>query len=230
MRATFLIAGNFLREQRWYVVLLLVWVFGVAGILGLAGKPAGDDVMFFVRQQAGYGLALTTFMAAAAIQNDRRSRRILSILSKAVERREYLAGLLAGSVLLSVMFFTATALAASALSLRLGWATSAAWEFALPLIAAGALLASIALFFATFLHPLLATLATAVTVGAQLALERALGGGPMFDIARSLAAFHFQPQWHWPLGAACLAIAEAVILWLAAARIFALRDIAVAVE
>src|SRR5207302_1004871 len=87
-----LIAGNFLREQRWYLVLLLVWAFGSAGAMVAAENLQKDDLIFFMRQQAMYGLVVTVFMASAAIQNERRSRRILAVLSKAVGRKMVCGG------------------------------------------------------------------------------------------------------------------------------------------
>src|SRR5581483_10862091 len=48
------------------------------------------DVVFYVQQQAVYICVFSSFLAADAIHSERRSRRILLVLSKAVSRAEYL--------------------------------------------------------------------------------------------------------------------------------------------
>ncbi len=112
MQSILLIAGNSLREQRWLVLVLLAWVFGSSLVLGLDGDPRLGDAAFFLHQQAIYGVAFGTFLAASAIQNERRSRRILLVLSKGVERREYLAGLLFGVGAVEAIYVLAMALGA----------------------------------------------------------------------------------------------------------------------
>jgi len=235
MTAIALIAGNFLREQRWYMVLLLVWAFATEGMVSATGTLHRDDLVFFIRQQAVYGLAVTASMIVAAIQNERRSRHILAVLSKAVERREYLAGLLCGALVFSVVYFLAAGLGTQWMAARLQLSGAQVWGFTLPLIAAAALLAAYALFFSTFLHPLLATGATALALGAQYAVERTMPAGvatslPVFGLIHSLMAFSFQRDWSAPVATSAVAIVEAAGLWLLAAAVFKGRDIAVAVE
>jgi hypothetical protein len=245
MRAVILIAGNFVREQRWYLVLLLLWAFGMAALLGGGRHFSADELFFYLHQQAAYGLAISVFIAASAVRNERRTRRILAVLSKAVERREYLAGLLCGTVVLSTTFFMATGIGAHWMATRLHLPAAASWSFIALLIVASVLLASCAIFFSTFLHPLLATFATALALSAQIALERtiaiasspgaALAAGsesilPTYGLTRALTASPFQPGWSAPATAASLAIVEAILLWILASKVFERRDIALAIE
>src|SRR4051812_30672040 len=109
MRPVLLIALNFLRESRWAILLLLLW----AGISGAAAaysiKESQDDALFFLKQQAVYGVVFTAFLASSAIYNQRRSRRILAVLSKGLSRTEYLAGLEVGFLASAAVYSTAVA-------------------------------------------------------------------------------------------------------------------------
>jgi len=50
MRAVALIAGNFLREQRWVLLALAVYSAGMSFALMLGETPEADDLAFFARQ------------------------------------------------------------------------------------------------------------------------------------------------------------------------------------
>ena len=64
-------------------------------VLELIGpKVADDDTPAHF-----YGLAFTGLMAASGINNERRSRRMLAVLSKGIERWQYLGGLLLGAMI-----------------------------------------------------------------------------------------------------------------------------------
>ncbi len=232
MRPVVLIAGNFLREQRWFVLVLLVWVFGSAALFGLDERLSRDDALFFLRQQAAYAVALPVLIAAGAIHQERRSRRILAVLSKAVERGQYLAGLLLGSASLGVIAAVSVCIAGWWMAARVHWPGAHLPAYALLLMAAAALVASLAIFFSTFLHPLLAASATVIAVAAQLGLEGASGveALPATALVHALFGFQFQPEWHAPSTAAGLALGEALLLWLAATAVFERRDVSMAAE
>src|SRR5512147_2763313 len=108
MRPALLIAGNFLRENRWPVILLFLWGVG-SGIAGaLTVGSSLDDALFLLKQQAVYSVFFTVFLSASALYNQRRSRRILAVLSKGIERYEYLDGIVVGFS--AVSFFYSVAL------------------------------------------------------------------------------------------------------------------------
>ena len=104
MMAMVLIAANFLRENRWPIVVLLVWIVLTALAAGGFGRDhtAADDVVFYVQQQAIYICLFCTFLAAGAIYNERKSRRIVLVLAKAVKRSDYLLAILLGTLELAV--------------------------------------------------------------------------------------------------------------------------------
>jgi ABC-type transport system involved in multi-copper enzyme maturation permease subunit len=193
-----------------------------------------DDLLFYVRQQTAYGLALSLLMTSGALFNERRSRRILAVLSKALERGEYLGGLLLGTLGISALYCFATAGAATWIALRFGLPVTPLWQFAGVLLCAMTLTATFAVLFSTFLHPLITTMVAAGAIAAQIVFEHAWAREyvtmlPASGLMRSLINFDLRSR---PAvsPAVFFAIAEAAVLWLLATRIFALRDIAVAIE
>jgi hypothetical protein len=232
MRPVLLIAANFIRIQRWYVVLLLIWVFGSAAVFGLAASPPSrDDLLFYLRQQAAYAVALSLLTAAGAIHNDRRSRRILAVLSKAVERRQYIAGLLVGSLAIAAFYCVATGAVLTWLVARLKFPVASLWTYIGVLFAACILCACYSVLFGTFMNPVFSGVAAGLAIGTQVLLERALHLrlAPAFGVAQQLAAAPLG-GWTaspWPATGAAL---EGLVLWAAASAIFAMRDVAIAVE
>ena len=97
MRTIFLIAVNFVREQRWPILVLLLWVLLLA-FLGLVTDVhrQREDLLFIFKQVAVYVVVFSVFFGGSAIHNERKSRRILAVLSKAVGRQQYLSGLVGG--------------------------------------------------------------------------------------------------------------------------------------
>lgn len=235
MKPVWLIAGNFLREQRWPIVILLGWVAllsAAAGFSELRRNP--EDLFMLFEQVAIYIVVFSLFFGASAIRNDLRTRRILAVLSKGVSRRQYIAGLLLGIVIAIVIY--CLALGASGF-----WVLPPAGvpiaRFALllaGLAAASLLTACMALFFSIFLHPLLATGATVVVVGAPLAIAAVWNGywAAVIPVYSILEGFLGLSQASTAVAAwlAVLAFAEAVLLWLASAWAFSWKDVAVAVE
>jgi len=79
-----LIALNFVREQRWPILVLQLSVLGLAA-LGLLSDARSDrdDILLTFKQLGMYGVAFSIFFGGSAIYNERRSRRILAVLGKA---------------------------------------------------------------------------------------------------------------------------------------------------
>lgn len=232
MKPVLIIAANYVREQRWALILLLVWVvFGA--LLVMLGHSDREDALFFIKQQAVYGVAFSAFLAASAVHNDRRSRRILAVLSKGIERGQYLAGLLSGLMFMAGLYCLAMAAAGSWMLKTVGMPDRQLWYLLALLMVCCALVATVAVLFSTFAPPLVATALTAVALGIGIGLSEA--GitnhvlpvlSMMNEIMHYEAGKSLQPQWRsvfWGL-------AQAVVLWWLASRVFERRDIAVAVE
>ena len=177
------------------------------------------------------------FFGGSAIYNERRSRQILGVLSKAVGRQQYLSGLVLGVTIACALYCFALGLTGSWTLGESGFPVAQVWFLMASLIAACMLAGTVALMFSTFLNPFFAAGATAMVLGLPAIASQTIG-----------------PQWAyvipvWELGATVikssnsgepgkastgcpigLAVAETLAFWLLSARIFAYVDIAVAVE
>jgi hypothetical protein len=235
MRAILLIAGNFIREQRWAVLAMAVWPFLVIALVRYDRDPQ-QDFLFALGQLYAYAVFLAFFLAASAIHNERKTRRILGVLSKAVERGDYIAGLAIGIWGCVVIYCTAMAVPGiwlmDALDVPL-----AGFLLGLGLLIAAALLVGmVVLLFTTFLPPIFAVAAATVALAFPLLIEKFWQVGaskwlPAYalliaavkgtqDLAVAIEA--------WPMAA--VALGEAVLLWWLASVVFERRDIAVAIE
>ncbi len=229
-----LIAANFVRENRWPLITLLVYVAVFGGAIGMIGDSSLDDALFFLRSVGVYGLAFTGLMAASAINNERRSRRVLAVLSKGIERQQYLAGLLLGAMIDAAIYSAAVGGSGTLTLARHGHGAGAIWALVGVLMASFLLAGTAALFFSTFLHPLMATALAAVVLGAMGAAGRAVGGAwssilPAYTLADAMVSFTLR-DWRAPWLACGWAVVESFVFWLLATLVFSRRDIAVAIE
>ncbi len=228
MISAILIAGNFVRENRWPMMSLLGYVLLFGGATAFTSSNS-DDVVFFLRSVGVYGLAFTALLTASGIHNERRSRRLLAVLSKGIERWQYLCGLLLGAMFDAAIYCVAIG-AMGSWALRRSWETFLVWELVVVLMAAFLLAGTVALCFSTFLHPLMAALATAMTLGLMGAAGKISGNlFPSYALAQAMFGFGDE-GWRVPWSACASAVAWAVVFACMAAVVFARRDIAVAVE
>src|SRR4051812_25207107 len=165
MKPIFLLAWNYLREQRVFVIVLSTYlVLGTGWLVLSSQKPELDDLSFLIKQQAEYAIVFGLFMTSGAIFADRRSRRILLVLAKGIDRGQYLAGIYLGSAAALMTYLFLSGLASGILLHRvgLGWGSLTAVIFA---AAVATLLSSaIALLYSTMMHPVLAVMASVVTM------------------------------------------------------------------
>ena len=84
MRPVVLIGMNFVREQRWPLFFLLVWVLGFAvfGFL-VASETAAEDALMIFKQLTFYGVVFAVFFGSSALHSDLRSHRIFAVLMNA---------------------------------------------------------------------------------------------------------------------------------------------------
>jgi ABC-type transport system involved in multi-copper enzyme maturation permease subunit len=237
MRPSLLIAANFLREQRWVLVALVASVIVLSSLANWdRGATALEDVLYFLKQQALYGVAFAVFLASAAIHNDRRSRRILAVLSKGVERGEYLAGLLLGVWAASFIYCVAMALAGVVVFPRARVPQPSSWIIIVALLLVCMLTSAIALLLATIMPPLLAALSSAVVLGAMSAMANLFPSAalalPVFPLLKTIVDFAPGTRLRWSVELPYMAVTlvEAIVAWMLAARVFQARDVAVPVE
>ena len=144
------------------------------------------------------------------------------------------AGLLLGIVIAIALYCFALGLAATRVLPNLGVEAGRLWFLLLGLLVAALLTACLALFFSVFLHPLLATGATVMVLGAPLLIgvlsdKRWAEIVPVYPILVGFLRLSSPAEMvdGWLI---LLAFAETVGLWLLSAWLFSWKDIAVAVE
>ena len=236
MRQIGLIAFNFVREQRWPILVLMFGVVTLA-FLGLVFdlRTSREEVLLVFKQLGIYGVAFSVFFGASAIHNERKTRRILAVISKGVSRPQYISGLLIG-VGMAVAIFAVSMGVTGSWVLGAGGARAAdVWRLIACLVLACILSAAVAVLFSTFLNPLFATLATAITLGVPAVAALHFGSRwaraiPAYSLLDQLLQFSFRGKIAIPWNLVFLAVFEAIVLWLAASWIFSRRDVAVAVD
>ncbi|HLY67727.1 MAG TPA: hypothetical protein VKU60_19470 [Chloroflexota bacterium] len=236
MMSLVLMAANFLRQRRWPVLLLFLWILLTAAIAGDFGRShtALDDVVFHAQQQAIYICIFSAFLAADALHTERKSRRILLVLAKAVSRGDYLLAVLGGTGMLAVVYAVLSALCSIWLATRTMLPSGPVWEL-LPLVVAGALIsASTAVFLSTFLNPYFATACTLAIFCAPIPFHALRHPAwiwlPGFPMLAQFLQFSFRPDWSPNWMSVGTTLLEALVFWLLASAIFERRDVAVPLE
>jgi hypothetical protein len=234
MRAIILIGINFVRTQWIALAVMCTYVLGIGGIYRIHTQR--DEILFFLRWHAGYAIFFATMIAIPALQTERKTRRILAVLSKGIHRWQYLGGILCGCAMISALFCLLIGGTAAWLGQQGGIRTDGLAGIALLLFCCCLTGAATGVFFATFLHPLLATAATSTVLALPLVFVQAGWHAPwaLFPIAalfRTLwTAFHFQPLGSVVRPLIVGAIFQAIIFWVAAALVFARRDVTISPE
>jgi ABC-type transport system involved in multi-copper enzyme maturation permease subunit len=236
VRPVLLIAANFLREQRWLTLVLVLYAVGMGTLFGVGEKQvSAEDAVFFLRQQSLYAPLFSLFLAVSAIHNERKSRRIVTVLSKALTRWQYIAGLLTGILGVFSAYCLAIAIAGTWLVRSAHASVGHLWILLTVTAVACMLVSAVAMFFSTFLAPVFATAATALVVILPAVLESVAGHPwgdllPVYSLLINVSGATLSrpavADWH-PVA---IAVIETVLFWGLASWIFAGRDITTAVE
>jgi hypothetical protein len=236
MRSVILIGLNFVREQRWPLFFLLTWVLAFAAFGFFVDSPAAaEDALMIFKQLTFYGVVFAVFFGSSALHSDLRSHRIFAVLSKAVSRGQYLAGLLAGIAFVLGTFCACTGLAATWVLARYGLKLGQLWWGILALFTACILMGSLALCLSVFLPSLFAAIGSGFLAGlpAVLAL-RGVGtlkfAVPVYALLQPLLEADFNVSWHANVGTILLAWLESALVAIAASWIFMRRDIITGAE
>jgi MFS family permease len=222
------ITRRLLYQNRWIYLFLMLWPFGMAAILLVpAAKPETDDVLSILHQECLYGLGLVAFTGSALLGNEQRSRRIATVMSRAVSRRQYFFALLSAAWLPLVVYVVSFVVSGAALFAAIHRPAALLFALALAQLELGMWTAAGALFFATWLPMMLASTAS---LGLLALLGLAGYAWPGFAPARLLftlsqgdlgeAARMLQHP-----GSFVLIIAGAVLLFAAGTAIFERRDL-----
>src|SRR6266481_4567680 len=121
MRAIWLIGVNFVREQRVVLLVFVFWIFGLVAMFGLfSGSTSPREYEALFQQQTLYGIVYGLLVAVSSIHGERKSRRILAVLSKGVYRGEYIAGLMLGNALLTSIYMGTLGAVHTVVTLKFG--------------------------------------------------------------------------------------------------------------
>jgi len=237
MSPVLLIAANFLRQRRWFVLIYPLLAVAFALMMVLPENSVDQEVLqAYFLQLSIYAITIATLLASQADFNERKSRRVLGVLSKGIERRDYLAGLLAGVFISCGLFLTGTMLGTLWIASKLSLPWTPVLEAVLLMWLACCLIATITTFLATFLHPLLAVVGAFVLAGGGLAAHfMKTQGGIIFPVVELMSTAQQllvgkEANVHAIPVTVLVAAVEVIVFWLLAGRIFAYRDIAVAIE
>jgi hypothetical protein len=155
------ITRRLLYQNRWLYLLLMLWPFGMAAILLVsAGKPETDDVLSILHQECLYGLGLVAFTGSALLGNEQRSRRIATVLSRAVSRRQYFFAMVCAAWLPLALYVISFVISGVLLFSSIEGSLNLLFALALAQLALGMWTATAALFFATWLPMMLASTAS----------------------------------------------------------------------
>lgn len=237
MKAALLIAINFVREQRWpiFALLLLILLLTFLGLFTDIQREQ-EELLFIFKQTAVYVVVFSIFFGGSAIYSERKTRRILAVLSKAIGRQQYLSGLVLGVTIASTIDCISLGITGSWTLGQAGFPISQVWYLMACVTAACMLAGTVALMFSTFLNPFLGASATAIVllglpaVASQMLSAQWVNVMPVYSLTMIVmdSSFHAPGRPVWP--PIVLAVAETVLFWIIAARIFGWVDIAVAVD
>jgi hypothetical protein len=234
MMPMWLIATNFVREQRVVIYVLLGWL-AFFGILYTGWEPAKqEDLVFFFRQFAAYALILTVLLAAQGFHNDRKTRRMIAVLAKGITRRQFLGGYLIGCALFSAIYVAAFGAIQLLFGARLGFHAEI-WGTLFAIWIVSILGAAVALVFATFLPPLLVSIAALLLLVLPASLVLVVPGDwsvlfPVAHVTRHLMSFEYGTGWTGGWMFVPVAIAQTLFFWIVAAVIFDRQDVTAAIE
>ncbi len=232
MRPVFLLGANFVRTQ-WLVLLVMsLYLVSVAGVF--AYNQELQEARFFLRLHAFYLVAMAVMVAAPAVQTERRSRRIIAVLSKGIHRWQYLGGILCGSAIISAVFCAIVGGVTLVLCIRGGYPATGLAGLMAALFASCVLASAVGLFYSTFLHPFLATGAATLTLALPYVAQRAgwhppKGLFPAFWVVDNVVNFQFG-EMTGALWICSSAVMLTLLFWVGSAFIFARRDVTISPE
>jgi ABC-type transport system involved in multi-copper enzyme maturation permease subunit len=228
MSAVLLLAKSFIRQNRWLLLAFVFWPFLLGAFIWSPQHRANKvEVMELVQQEVFYGVAVVAFLASSAVYNEKRSRRIIGVLSKGVSRAQYSWGFLSACAAFDVIYFAAVAASVVWLLGASGPTMRACIYLVLQGFSAAFWAAALSLLFATFLHPFLAAAVAGSAAFAPLAAAKPnaliASAAILMNSAGGLA-----PNVAW--SAVLAAVLEGVAFMFIAIRIFTTRDVTVNIE
>ena len=227
-----LIARNFVRTQWLVITIMSAYLVGITWVFAIHEQRA--ETVFFLQWHSSYVLFLAMTLAVGAIQTERKSRRIIALLSKGIHRWQYLAGLLGGCAVIVGIFWILISGSMVLLYRQARYPLDGLPVLILALFCCCMAASSVALFYSAFLHPLLAAVACAVTLLLPYVSQPAglhLSGQwfPVFSAVGMLQRFQLNVSGEaWTISLVSLAWILGFVA--AATAVFNRRDVTTALE
>lgn len=232
MTPIFLIARNFVRTQWLVVTIMSAYLVGITWVFAVHEQPA--ETVFFLQWHSSYVLFLAVTLAVGAIQAEKKSRRIIALLSKGIYRWQYLAGLLGGCAAVVGVFWALITGSMVLLYHQGGHPLNNLPVLILALFCCCLAASAVGLFYSVFLHPLLAAAACALTLVLPYVVQ-AGGWGfpgkwfPVFSAVGMLQRFQLDSgsgAWTVTVGS----LVWVIVFLAAGAAVFNRRDVTTALE
>src|SRR5579864_169704 len=191
MRAIFLIGLNFVRTQWIAVTVMSVYILASVNLYLPTGHK--NDFFFLLRLHSGYTISVIVMMAIPVLQTERKSRRILAVLSKGIYRWQYLSGLICGCAIAAAIFCLLLGVVVLCLGQTSEMSVTGLVAAMVSLFCCCLAAAATGLFFAVFLQPLLAIVSASFTLTLPFILD-AIGwpGSEFFPLGALFKAINLQ--------------------------------------
>jgi ABC-type transport system involved in multi-copper enzyme maturation permease subunit len=218
----FYLVRPLLRLNRWLLLLLLLWPYAMAALMLFgAGRPAPDEVLALLKEECFYGIALVTFTGAYLLGNEQRSRRIITVLARAIPRWQYLLALLLAAWIPLLLYLVGFVLSGSYMLHQSGMPIHKVFDMALLQLVVGLWTGVLSIFFSVFLPSILASLASGGTMAALAYLSIAGPGRLVADTANStVASAHISAP-----SEIALTLSLSAVVFVAACALFGQRDL-----
>jgi hypothetical protein len=175
-----------LRLNRWLLLLLLLWPYAMAALTLIGERnPAPDTVLALLKEECLYGIALVAFTGAYLLGNEQRSRRVITVLARAIHRWQYLLALLLAAWLPLVLYTVGFVLSGSVMLHQAHVPMRLVLDMAILQLVVGLWTGTLSILFSVFLPSILASLASG---GAMATLAFLSIAGPGRLLARATNA------------------------------------------
>ena len=221
MKALYLVRP-LLRLNRWLLLLLLLWPYAMAALMLIgAGRPAPDEILSLLKEECFYGIALVAFTGAYLLGNEQRSRRIITVLARAIPRWQYLFALLLAAWIPLILYLVGFVLSGSYMLHLSGMPIQMALDMAFLQLVVGLWTGTLSILFSVFLPSILASLASGGTMAALAYLSIAGPGRLLSDTANAtVASAHIAAPRE-----IALTLALSAVVFAAACTLFSQRDL-----
>jgi hypothetical protein len=226
-----LIAERLLWQNRWLFFMLMLWPYVMAAILCFGGQPDPDDVIWMLHQECFAGVALVAVTGSTLLGNEQRSRRIITVLARAVSRPQYLLSLLITSWLPLVLYITGFVLSGIFMANLLHESYQGILMMALAQLALGLWAGAVSIFWSILLPQIVASIVSVTCLGLAVYVGQLgmIGPGRLL-----LALFQMSisgKNMSTTIGAdAVLTLLAAAVWFTAASWLFSRRDLNLAAD